>query len=69
MAYAGWPLLGDGKYGREQINRRYHETGQALYSWRLRFDFRTDAGILNDLNGKEFSVPVEQISFIKKYFS
>ena len=25
MAHAGWPLLGDGKYGREAVNRRYHE--------------------------------------------
>ncbi len=69
MAYAGWPLLGDGKYGREQVNRRYHEEGQALYSWKLRFDFPTDAGLLNGLRGKEFSVPQESIGFVKEYFS
>ncbi len=69
MAYAGWPLLGDGKYGREQINHRYRESGQALYSWRIRFRFRTDAGILNYLNEKEFSVSAEEIPFMKKYFS
>lgn len=68
MAYAGWPLLGDGKYGREQINRRYHEEGQALYSWRLCFDFSTDAGLLNYLRGKEFSVDRENIDFVAKYF-
>ena len=68
MASAGWPLLGDGKYGKEQINRKYHETGQALYSWKLRFDFPTDAGILNYLRGKEFIVPKEQIAFVEKYF-
>ena len=28
MAHAGWPLLGDGKYGREAVNRRYHESSQ-----------------------------------------
>lgn len=69
MSYAGWPLLGDGKYGREQINRRYHEEGQALYSWRLCFDFPTDAGLLNYLRGKEFSVDRENIDFVAKYFS
>ena len=69
MAYAGWPLLGDGKYGREQINRRFHEEGQALYSWRLCFDFSTDAGLLNYLRGKEFSVARENIDFVAKYFS
>ena len=68
MAYAGWPLLGDGKYGREQINRRFHEEGQALYSWRLCFDFSTDAGLLNYLRGKEFSVARENIDFVAKYF-
>ena len=68
MAYAGWPLLGDGKYGREQINRRFHEEGQALYSWRLCFDFSTDAGLLNYLRGKEFSVDRENIDFVAKYF-
>jgi 23S rRNA pseudouridine955/2504/2580 synthase len=29
---------------------------QALYSYKLKFDFTTDAGILNYLNGKEFEV-------------
>jgi 23S rRNA pseudouridine955/2504/2580 synthase len=69
MAHAGWPLLGDGKYGREQLNRKFHESGQALYSWRIRFDFPTDAGILNGLRGKEFCLKKEEIDFVKKYFS
>ena len=67
MAHAGWPLLGDGKYGSERENRRYDETeGQALYSYRLRFDFPTDAGLLNYLRGREFTV--KQIGFVEKYF-
>lgn len=69
MAYAGWPLLGDGKYGRERVNRQFHEDGQALYSWRLCFMFPTDAGILNYLRGKEFSVSKDQIDFVNKYFA
>ena len=69
MAHAGWPLLGDGTYGREALNRRYHEEGQALYSWRLCFDFPTDAGILNYLRGKEFSVEKENIDFVARYFT
>ena len=66
MAHAGWPLLGDGKYGRERVNREYGEKGQALYSYRLRFDFPTDAGILNYLRGREFAV--ESVDFAEKYF-
>ncbi len=67
MAHAGWPLLGDGKYGSERENRRYEETaGQALYSYRLRFDFPTDAGLLEYLRGREFTV--KHIEFVEKYF-
>ncbi|MBR4954193.1 MAG: RNA pseudouridine synthase, partial [Oscillospiraceae bacterium] len=67
MAHAGWPLLGDGKYGSERENKKFDETsGQALYSYKLRFDFPTDAGILEYLRDKEFEV--EKIDFVEKYF-
>lgn len=66
MAYAGWPLLGDGKYGSERFNKQYDESGQALYSYKLLFSFPTDAGILNYLRGKEFSVT--SVDFVEKYF-
>ncbi len=66
MAHAGWPLLGDGKYGRERFNKDYDEKGQALYSYKLRFEFPTDAGILNYLRGREFQV--EKVDFVEKYF-
>ena len=66
MAHAGWPLLGDGKYGRERFNRDYDEKGQALYSYKLRFDFPGDAGILDYLRGREFTV--DRIDFVEKYF-
>ena len=66
MAEIGCPLLGDGKYGKGDVNRRYHETRQALYSYKLRFDFPTDAGTLNYLKGKEFTV--ENVPFREKYF-
>jgi 23S rRNA pseudouridine955/2504/2580 synthase len=66
MAHAGWPLLGDGKYGRERFNREFGEKGQALYSYRLEFAFPTDAGILNYLRGKTFAV--NEIDFVEKYF-
>ena len=62
----GHPLLGDGKYGVGIVNRRYGETQQALYSYRLRFDFPTDAGILNYLRGREFIA--DEVPFRRKYF-
>ena len=66
MSEIGCPLLGDGKYGKGDVNRRYHETRQALYSYKLRFDFPTDAGLLNYLKGQEFTV--ENVPFREKYF-
>lgn len=66
MAHAGWPLLGDGKYGSEKFNKGYEESSQALYSYRLCFDFPTDAGILNYLKGREFKVA--SVDFAEKYF-
>ena len=66
MAHAGWPLLGDGKYGREKFNRDFGENGQALYSYRLEFAFPTDAGILEYLRGRVFTVP--SVDFAEKYF-
>ena len=66
MADLGHPLLGDGKYGIGSVNRKYGETQQALYSYRLRFDFPTDAGILEYLRGREFQV--DEVPFQKKYF-
>ena len=67
FAAAGHPLLGDGKYGRGDVNRRYGETRQALYSYYLRFDFPTDAGVLNYLRGRSFQV--ERVPFVEKYFA
>jgi 23S rRNA pseudouridine955/2504/2580 synthase len=56
LASIGHPLIGDGKYGTNTINKRFGLPYQALYSYKLRFDFSTDAGILNPLNGQEFTV-------------
>ena len=64
FAHAGHPLLGDGKYGK--LDKRFDRNYQALYSYKLTFQFTTDAGSLNYLNGKSFRV--EQVDFVKEYF-
>lgn len=56
MASIGHPLLGDGKYGKLAADKKIGYTKQALYSYKLTFNFKTDAGILNYLNGKTFTV-------------
>jgi len=65
LAAAGCPLLGDGKYGGPAAQRD-GETKQALYSYRLTFDFTTDAGCLEYLRGKSFTA--ERVDFAEKYF-
>lgn len=56
FAHIGHALLGDGKYGDNAFNKRYGAKFQALCSYKLRFRFTTSAGVLEYLNGREFSV-------------
>ena len=56
MASIGHPLLGDGKYGTNALNKGTGFNKQALCSYRLSFDFTSDAGELNYLKGKEFAL-------------
>jgi 23S rRNA pseudouridine955/2504/2580 synthase len=65
FAHIGHPLLGDGKYGTNQINKQRNMPYQALYSYQLTFQFTTDAGILNYLNGK--TVTAEHIWFLDDF--
>ena len=56
LASIGHPLLGDGKYGTNAINKGTGFHKQALCSYRLQFAFTSDANELNYLNGKEFTL-------------
>ena len=66
MSSIGHPLLGDGKYGKLKDDKRLGFNKQALYSYKLTFDFKTDAGILNYLNGKTFTV--NEVWFAEQLF-
>ena len=66
MASIGHPLLGDGKYGKSAADKKMGFDKQALYSYSLKLDFRTDAGILNYLNGKRFTV--KEVWFAEQLF-
>ena len=56
LASIGHPILGDGKYGTNELNRPYGFKTQALFAYKLTFDFTADAGPLNYLKGKTFEV-------------
>ena len=65
MASIGHPLLGDGKYGSNALNRGTGFNRQALCSYKLRFAFQTPAEDLDYLNGREFTV--EDIWFVDEF--
>lgn len=62
LAYIGHPIIGDGKYGNNQINKKFNQKTQLLCSYYIKFNFNSDAGVLNYLNGKE--IKLDNISFI-----
>lgn len=67
LASIGHPLLGDGKYGKNEINRGTGFDKQALCSYRLVFDFQSDAGELNYLNHREFSL--DSVWFAEEFYN
>ena len=66
FADTGHPLLGDTQYGSPALNEKYGRKGQALYAYRISFDFTTDAGVLNGLKGKSWHV--KRVPFVREYF-
>lgn len=56
LAYLGYPIIGDGKYGKNEINKKFNKHYQMLQSYMLKFNFTTPSGILNYLNGCFFSL-------------
>lgn len=65
FASIGHPLLGDGKYGSNKVNRGSGFSHQALYSYKLKFTFKTDAGILSYLDNMEFKA--EKVDFLERF--
>lgn len=39
LAFLGHPIVGDGKYGRNEINKKFNQKWQKLACFRLKFDF------------------------------
>ncbi|HEY9062088.1 MAG TPA: RluA family pseudouridine synthase [Pseudobacteroides sp.] len=55
LAYIGHPIVGDGKYGTNQFNRSMGIKSQALWAYKLLFDF-VDKSCLDYLKGRVFEV-------------
>ncbi len=56
LSHIGCPIIGDGKYGINKINKSFGVSTQELYNYSLKFNFKTDSGILSYLNKKEFKL-------------
>lgn len=57
LSYLGHPIIGDGKYGKNEDNKRFKETKQRLHSYYLKFN--SLKGKLDYLNNKEFICPAK----------
>ena len=56
LAYIAHPIIGDGKYGRNEINKQFGKKYQMLCSYKLKFHFQSESGILSYLKGKEIKL-------------
>lgn len=52
-------LLETGKYGINEVNKKFNAKYQYLTAYKLKFNFTSNASILNYLNGKEFVIPFD----------
>ncbi|MDD7700620.1 MAG: RluA family pseudouridine synthase [Eubacteriales bacterium] len=67
LSHIGHPLLGDGKYGHNEDDRKMGYKYQALYAYRLRMDFSQKGGVLDYLRGREFRIPREDVWFLRDF--
>ncbi|MBQ8915188.1 MAG: RluA family pseudouridine synthase [Clostridia bacterium] len=65
LAYAGHPLLGEGKYGENRADRALGYKYQALYSWLLTFS--VPDGPLSYLDGKVIEADRSRIPFLNLF--
>lgn len=67
MAFIGHPLLGEGKYGVNREDRSKGYKWQALYSYRTKFDFEKNGGVLDYLSGREYSLDMTDVWFCRNF--
>ncbi len=70
LAHIGAPILGDGKYGNINLNKRYGVFRQMLCAYSLEFDFPENSA-LNYLNSINMSIPQNEKQnnwFTEKHF-
>lgn len=56
LAFIGHPLVGEKKYTNKNFSKLNQNIWQDLTAYKIIFNFKTSAGILDYLNNKEFSI-------------
>ena len=56
LAFIGFPIIGDGKYGKNEINKKFNQKTQLLECYSLKFNLKNGNNILQYLNGKTFFI-------------
>ena len=59
LAHIGHPIIGDGKYGINEINKKMKVKYQMLENYSIKFTFTENAGMLNYLNNKTYTLKKE----------
>ena len=62
LASIGLPIIGDKKYGEFKINKNINKNiNQKLVAYKIKFEFKTPAKILNYLNNQEFEISKSEL--------
>lgn len=56
LSHIGYPIIGDGKYGINKVNKELGFKHQQLQHYQLDFKFTSESGILEYLNNKSFKI-------------
>lgn len=61
LSHIGYPIIGDGKYGINSINKQFGYSKQYLYSYLIKFNFKSVSGCLEYLNNKIICLDIQKI--------
>lgn len=67
MEHAGWPLLGEGRYGKNLADRSKGYRSQALCAYKIVFCLDGYDGELAYLNGKSVSIDLKTVDFMREF--
>lgn len=67
MESVGHPLLGEGRYGKNEDDKRRGYRSQALCAYRVRFSLGNYDGVLSYLRGKTVQIDTGTVDFLREF--